>query len=432
MPPLLIKFIQLCLLCVLLVPAAVKVHSLTDPGDVRALQDLTRGIDRRSIRNGSCLATWDLTFALDPCDRLFSERFTCGLRCDRLDPSMNLSRVTDITLDPAGYSGSLPNSSSSWSLPHLRTLDLSGNSLSGRIPGSLFSGLPRLTVLSLSGNSLTGRVPDSIGSLVSLEELYLDDNFLTGQIPPAFTGLSNLNRLELQSNQLTGSFPNLTSLTNLYLLDASKNCFSGEVPAALPLSLVELSLRENQFTGGIPTSLGGSSRFLQVLDVSHNNLTGPVPSGLFDHPSLEQVTLCHNYFTSVQFPANSGLGSKLIALDLSHNELGGLLPSFLALMPKLSALSLEHNRFTGMIPSQYALRVAGFDRDGAARFERLLLGGNYLFGPVPGVFMRLRPGSANVSLVDNCLYRCPEIFFFCQGRDQKSPSECERFNPVIP
>ncbi|KAK4804609.1 hypothetical protein SAY86_004426 [Trapa natans] len=434
MSPLLCKSIQLCLL--LLLPA-IRVYSRTDPGDLRALRDLAGGIDRRSIRNGSCLATWDLTFALDPCDRLFSERFTCGLRCDHLDPSTNLSRVTEVTLDAAGYSGSLLASSTSgpWSLPHLRTLDLSGNSLSGPIPSALFSDLPRMAVLSLSTNSLSGRIPDSIASVISLEELYLDGNSLSGPIPSAISNLTKMNRLELQSNQLTGSLPNLTSLESLYLLDASNNRLSSEVPAALPPSLVELSLRENHLTGTIRASLGDSSRFLQVLDLSHNNLTGAIPSTLFDHPSLEQVTLSNNNFTSVQSPASRALqGSKLIALDLSYNELGGFLPPFLALMPKLSALSLEQNRFTGMIPTQYALRVAGVfgPVDGAARFERLLLAGNYLFGPVPGVFMRLRPSSANVSVVDNCLYRCPEIFFFCQGRDQKSWAECRRFNPVIP
>lgn len=130
------------------------------------------------------------------------------------------------------------------------------------------------------------------------------------------------------------------------------------------------------------------------------------------------------------------VNSRLVAVDLSYNNLRGLLPGFMAAMPMLSALSLEHNLFTGMIPSQFALRVRdaalGGRGGGTAAIRRLLLGGNYLFGPIPGPLMGLRPGSANVSLVDNCLYRCPDEFFFCQGGDQKSPADCKSFSPTIP
>ena len=45
---------------------------------------------------------------------------------------------------------------------------------------------------------------------------------------------------------------------------------------------------------------------------------------------------------------------------------------------------------------------------------------NYLCGPIPGPIMDLKPGSANVGCVDNCLYRCPGTFFICQGGNQKS------------
>ncbi|CAN0906486.1 Serine/threonine-protein kinase BRI1-like 1 [Linum grandiflorum] len=124
-----------------------------------------------------------------------------------------------------------------------------------------------------------------------------------------------------------------------------------------------------------------------------------------------------------------GFRSKLIAVDLSHNDLQGLLPAFLCLMPKLSALSLEENRFTGMIPLGYAVKAAAVAVKGAA-FERLLLGGNYLFGSIPEAKLGMKAGSANVSLVDNCLYRCPNHLFFCRGGGQKSLVDCKRFWPV--
>ncbi|KAI4320965.1 hypothetical protein MLD38_034395 [Melastoma candidum] len=93
----------------------------------------------------------------------------------------------------------------------------------------------------------------------------------------------------------------------------------------------------------------------------------------------------------------------------------------MAAMPRLVSVTLENNRFTGAIPAEYAERVAG------GSLGRLLLGGNYLHGPIPGEMMGLRPGSVNLSLVDNCLNKCPDYLFFCRGRHQKSPVDCETF-----
>lgn len=392
---------------------------------MQVLKDLKDGLNPASIAPGSCLSSWD--FPVDPCDHVFTRRFTCGFRCGRVVSGS--ARVTEITLDQAGYSGSL--ASATWNLPYLHTLDLSYNSFSGSIPDSL-SNWTRLRRLVLSKNSLSGPVPDSLGSLSLLEELYLDDNRLAGHIPSGFNRLIGLKRLELQRNNFSGEFPDLGSLKNLYFLDASDNRIAGNVPSStLPSSLVELSMRNSDLVGGVPTSLGGLVA-LQVLDLSHNELSGGVSSAVFDHPSLEQLTLSHNNLTSLEEPRGVGLRGRLIAVDLSHNRLGGLLPAFMAFMPRLSAVSLEHNQFTGMIPSQYALRAAVPAADGTSSFERLLVGGNYLFGPIPGPLMGLKPGTANVSLVDNCFYRCPDLFFFCRGGGQKSLVDCKSFRPFIP
>ncbi|GKV41525.1 hypothetical protein SLEP1_g49042 [Rubroshorea leprosula] len=392
-------------------------------GDVHVLKELKNGLDPNSVNPGSCLSSWD--FGVDPCDSLFSERFTCGFRCDVTVGGV--SRVTELTLDSAGYTGSL--GSASWNLPFLQTLDLSNNFFSGPIPES-FGNLTRLSRLGLSSNSLSGEIPASIGSLSSLEELYLDNNNLQGAIPGSFNGLFNLKRLEIQSNKLSGGFPELGSLKNLYFLDASNNAISGYLPATLPPCLVQFSMRNNTLQGTIPQSFKILNS-LQVLDLSQNKLSDSVPYFLFTHPSLQQLTLSANYFTSVQSPSNLDLQSELIAIDLSDNQLQGFLPPFLALMPKLSALSLENNKFTGMIPTQYALKTV-LPGTGVAPFARLFLGGNYLFGPIPAPLMQLKPGTANVRLADNCLFRCPISFFFCQGGDQKSLVECRSFSPVIP
>ena len=418
-------FCFFCLVMMIMVSEMVITgDSRTHLGDIQALKEFKHGLNPDSIGPGSCLSSWD--FSVDPCDHLFSDRFTCGFRCDRL--VAGLSRVTEISLDQAGYSGSL--SSSSWNLPFLQFLDLSDNSFSASIPDS-FSNLTRLRRLALSRNSFSGKIPTSLCSLPNLEELYLDNNQLHGPIPASINGLKSLKTLELQENVISGEFPDLSSLKSLNFLDVSCNNISGQFTNSLPASLVELSIRSNKLEGNLPDSLG-SLKFLQVMDLSHNNLSGAISWIVFDHSSLQQLTLSHNNFSWVQAPSNNGVSSELIAVDLSYNQLGGLLPEFMASMPKLSAVSLEHNKFTGMIPSQYALKTVVGGGGGTASFERLLLGGNYLFGPIPGPLMFLKPGYANVSLVDNCLLRCPINFFFCQGGNQKSLVDCKNFRHWIP
>ncbi|XP_075491584.1 uncharacterized protein LOC142529818 [Primulina tabacum] len=399
--------------------------STTHSKDLHVLKQLKAAINPSTITPGSCIYSWD--FTLDPCDNLFTEKFTCGFRCDVLLNSV--SRVTELALDSAGYSASL--SAVSWNLPYLENLDLSNNFFAGPIPGSI-SRLTRLQRLALSRNSLSKAIPASVGSLPSLEQVYLDNNMLKGEIPSSFNGMKNLKRLELQGNKLGGAFPELGQLINLSFLDASDNEISGQLPANLPPSLFELIMRNNQIEGNIPSTLVNLA-YLQVLDVSHNKLSGSVPASLFTHLSLQQLTLSFNQFGSVQVPINLGLTSQLISVDLSNNDIHGFLPGFMGLMPRLSALSLENNKFVGLIPAQYVLKVlaAGSGQD-VAQFERLLLGGNYLFGPIPGPFLDLKPGSVTVRLGNNCLYRCPVRWFFCEGGAQKSLMECRGFGAIIP
>ncbi|MCD7447506.1 hypothetical protein HAX54_030372 [Datura stramonium] len=398
-------------------------RSTTHWQDIEVLKELKNSVDPNSMSPGSCLISWD--FSVDPCDNLGGEKFTCGLRCDILISSV--SRVTEVALDQWNYSGSL--TSVSWNLPYLQTLDLTNNVFTGSVPESL-SNLTSIQRLGLSRNLLSGSIPASLGSLSNLEELYLDNNFLEGTIPQSFNGLKNLKRLEVQANKLSGEFPELGQLNNLDFIDASDNAISGQLPTTFPASLIQLAMRNNSIEGNIPASLTGLN-FLQVIDLSHNKLSGSVPASLFTHPSLEQLTLSYNQFGSIQEPGSSFQNSQLIAADLSNNEIRGLLPGFLGLMPRLSSISLENNKLSGMIPTQYALKMV-FPDQGVSQFERLLLGGNYLFGPIPGPLLDLKPGSVTVRLGDNCLYRCPLRLFLCEGGEQKSLSECQAFGPIIP
>ena len=121
----------------------------------------------------------------------------------------------------------------------------------------------------------------------------MDNNHLHGPIPASINGLKSLKTLELQENVISGEFPDLSSLKSLKFLDVSCNNISGQFTNSLPASLVELSIRSNKLEGNLPDSLG-SLKFLQVMDLSHNNLSGAISWIVFDHSSLQQLTLSHN------------------------------------------------------------------------------------------------------------------------------------------
>ncbi|KAE8665479.1 putative E3 ubiquitin-protein ligase BAH1-like 1 [Hibiscus syriacus] len=148
----------------------------------------------------SCLSSWD--FSIDPCDNIFTDHFTCGLRCDTL--VFGLFRVPDS-----------------------------------------FSNLTRLGRLGLSENSVTGEIPAVLGSLPHLQELYLDNNHLHEPIRSSFNNLTRLKRLKIQRNYISGEFPDMGSLKKVYFLDANDNNVSDQVPSTLPVPLVKLSMRNN-------------------------------------------------------------------------------------------------------------------------------------------------------------------------------------------
>ncbi|XVF78108.1 hypothetical protein PTKIN_Ptkin14bG0102600 [Pterospermum kingtungense] len=85
-------------------------------------------------------------------------------------------------------------------------LDLSGNTLHGRIIGEI-QNLKSLKVLNLSYNSFFGSIPLALANLTDLESLDLSQNKFSGKIPLQLSRLTFLEVLNLSYNQLEGSIP---------------------------------------------------------------------------------------------------------------------------------------------------------------------------------------------------------------------------------
>ena len=86
----------------------------------------------------------------------------------------------------------------------------------------------------LSDLGLSGDIPQEIGTLDSLEFLWLEDNQLTGPIPTEIGNLSKLKYLIMHYNQLSDSIPSeIGNLSNLEILKLDNNQLTGYLPESI-------------------------------------------------------------------------------------------------------------------------------------------------------------------------------------------------------
>ncbi|CAL9202945.1 unnamed protein product [Musa hybrid cultivar] len=114
------------------------------------------------------------------------------------------NNVIGVMLPSMGFNGIL--SPKVGELVYLEVLELSGNNITGNIPGEL-ANLSRLTRLSLHNNRFTGEIPASLGRLPKLKFMDLSENHLNGKIPDSLSSLGSLTDINLAYNKLTGGVP---------------------------------------------------------------------------------------------------------------------------------------------------------------------------------------------------------------------------------
>ena len=169
-------------------------------------------------------------------------------------------------------------------------------------------------------------------------------------------------------------------------LDLSGNELTGPIPAPLgDLELLqELNLAgrwdptsqqrfTNALTGPIPDELGRLDH-LRQLSLGDNALTGEIPDALGNLANLESLGLGGNGLTG-PIPAALGRLSNLRwSLSLGGNELTGRIPDALGNLTNLRSLWLSGNELTGRIPDALG---------NLTNLRSLWLSGNELTGRIP-------------------------------------------------
>ena len=282
----------------------------------------------------------------------------------------------------------------------LMALDASNNLLSGELP-HCWRYWQFLTHLDLGSNKISGRIPHSMGSLVALQSLYLRNNRIYGDLPSSLKKCSNLILIDLGENPFSVTIPPwIGEMTSLMFLRLRSNGFKGYIPRQICelSSLIVLDLGNNSLSGPIPNCLKNISamtipkpifeaqfsynstygnlrlhmdgvyneklklvskgteleykenlKFVKIIDLSSNNLSGSIPSEISVLSELCFLNLSRNQLIG-KIPEKIGIMKKLESIDLSQNHLSGEIPLSLSSLTFLSRLNLSYNNLSGKIP----------------------------------------------------------------------------------
>ncbi|KAF4347647.1 hypothetical protein G4B88_024285 [Cannabis sativa] len=293
------------------------------------------------------------------------------------DSLANLSSsLIVLQLWDCGLYGPIP--SSIGKLSQLNYINLYYNSFAGYIPSS-FENLTLLSSISLQENQISGPIPSWFGNLTELKSMDISSNNLTGLVPPSLSNIKNLEFLHLSENSLSGTLKvdSFLKLKNLRGLGLGNNMISlllneerkRELNTTLP-KLEYLSLASCNLSR-FPDFIVHQNN-LAYLDLSDNNIYGPIPKDLMNSSlqSLEAMDLSYNWITGFQnyttipwsnlraFYVQSNLlqgelpipPSSIMHYDVSNNILSGQIPSLICNLSSIWVLELSNNNFSGEFP----------------------------------------------------------------------------------
>lgn len=225
--------------------------------------------------------------------------------------------------------------------------------------------LPESLPISLKKLVISGRVNKkwrisnyaTIGKLINLEELYLSDN----RIPTYsfFKTLSKLKVLTLNRNKIVkNGVVALKNLTNLEILDISKNQIQNINDLAVLINLKRIELASNQIQD---IRVLSNLKELLFIDLNENEIKDI--TSLKDLTKLRILLLNDNNIQNISCLENL---SQLSSLFLRGNKIQDISP--LQNLTKLTTLSLHNNRIQDISPLENLTQLS-----------RLYLGANEIY-----------------------------------------------------
>ncbi|KAI2513577.1 hypothetical protein MHU86_717 [Fragilaria crotonensis] len=247
-----------------------------------------------------------------------------------------------------------------------------------------------VTSLVLQTMNLKGSIPEDLSLLSKLERLMLDKNNLTDI--ENIRSISTVSTLSMGYNQFSGTLPTwLGGFSNLRALELSNNGFKSTIPTEFRKlkSLVTLSLGANKVVGNLQVLEGMSS--LENIYLQDNLLTGTVDSEFLKNLERIQVLdLSNNDLTGI-LDRPLLRRSQLEILDLSGNRLKGSLPDF-PHASFLKFLNLRSNSFEGSLPPSISR---------LSLLEHLDVSDNKLSGTIPSKDLNVMTSLQYLSLASN-------------------------------
>ena len=259
--------------------------------------------------------------------------------------------------------------------------DATRNNLQGSIPDEIGL-LVSSESFRIPKNTVGGTLPSTIGSMSSLSVIDLSDNVIEGSIPSTIGGAKNLIQLDFSNNKLNSTIPNeLYSLKLLRTLVVKSNLLSGPLNETIDglQSLVTLDVRNNMLSGPLPLSFDAFPS-LAVLWLDYNQFSGLLPNITNAFITKQVLSLSNNKFygnaqlsPDFNFSKLVGEENRVQHIDISYNQLSGPISATFFFLPKLRVFDLSGNDFTGTFPSNV----------GWLEIEHLAASNNALTGTVP-------------------------------------------------